>query len=151
MELCVLYCVYLRTWHEVYEDEVCVVGEPAHREQDHHDQRHLHHRPLLVHGAGHGAARLPRDRLRDGQGSDQSEVRIVVTCSTDQSRLTCLRRPTTPSRWSSSSDLEQEEVLKYCWTLKSFYNGTEEGSSPRLPSANFYCWGMWLSHYINTC
>ena len=107
--------MYLRTWHEVYEDEVCVVGEPAHREQDHHDQRHLHHRPLLVHGAGHGAARLPRDRLRDGQGSDQSEVRIVVTCSTDQSRLTCLRRPITPSRWSSNSDLVEEEI--YCILL----------------------------------
>ena len=108
-------CVYLRTWYEVYEDEVCVVGEPAHREQDHHDQRHLHHRPLLVHGAGHGAARLPRDRLRDGQGSDQSQVRIVVTCSTDQSLLTCRRRPITPSRWSSNSDLVEEEI--YCILL----------------------------------
>ena len=42
------------TWNKEHQNEVDVVGEPAHHEQDHHYQGHLHYLPLLLHGPGDG-------------------------------------------------------------------------------------------------
>ena len=42
------------TWDEECDDEVCVVREPGHGKQDHHDKTHLDNLALLLLGSGDG-------------------------------------------------------------------------------------------------